>query len=324
MLFAIDDVLFASIFALILDALFGDPDWLYRRLPHPVALMGRAISRLERWAFSWVARDKALYLSGLGIMVGLMLAALLIGFALQWLCLRLPYGWILLGILMSSLLAQKSLADHVGNVGAGLDQGLEQGRAAVSHIVGRDTKALDQHGVARSAIESLAENFSDGVVAPVFWALFFGLPGMLAYKMINTTDSMIGYKSERYLHFGRFAAELDDAVNWLPARLSGLLIAIASLSMSGGNLRKSLKAMRRDARNHRSPNAGWPEAAMAGALDMRIAGPRSYHGETAEGSWMGDGTPDLTSRHIKTAIGLFWRSCLLLLLIVAVITLILI
>ena len=321
MLFAIDDVLFASIFALILDAVFGDPDWLYRRMPHPAALMGRAISRLEHWAFSWAVTDTALYLSGLGVTIGLVLAALLIGFCLQWLCSTVEYGWILLGIVMSSLLAQKSLADHVGDVGAGLDQGLEQGRAAVSHIVGRDTKALDEHGVARGAVESLAENFSDGVVAPVFWGLLLGLPGMLAYKMINTADSMIGYKSERYLHFGRFAAKLDDAVNWLPARLSGLLIAIASLAMPRASLGGALKAMRRDARNHRSPNAGWPEAAMAGALDIRIAGPRSYHGKMTEAYWMGDGTPDLTSRHIEAAISLFWRSCFLLLPVVAVIML---
>jgi len=315
MLFVVDDILFASIFALILDALLGDPAWLYQRLPHPVALMGRAISRLEQYAFGSPSKEKALYFRGVAMTICFVLAAMLIGFALQWLCSKIAYGWILLGILMSTLLAQKSLADHVRDVGAGLDQGLEQGRAAVSHIVGRDTKALDEHGVARASVESLAENFSDGVVAPVFWGLLFGLPGMLAYKMINTADSMIGYKSERYLHFGRFAAKLDDVVNWLPARLSGLLVAIASLSMSGASFGKSLEAMRRDAKMHRSPNAGWPEAAMAGALDFRIAGPRSDRGKVSGGNWMGDGTPDLTSRHIEKALRLFWRSCFLLFLL---------
>ena len=256
-----------------------------------------------------------LFRRGAAMTIGLIIAAAAIGLVLQWLCSLVPYGWMLLGILMSSLLAQKSLADHVGAVGAGLDQRLDQGRAAVAHIVGRDPEALDEHGVARAAVESLAENFSDGVVAPVFWGLLLGLPGMLAYKMINTADSMIGYKSERYQHFGRFAAKLDDAVNWLPARLSGLLVAVSALLMRGARFDKALRAMRRDAGNHRSPNAGWPEAAMAGALDLRIAGPRSYHGKATEGYWMGDGTPDLTSRDIKKALGLFWRSCFLLFLV---------
>jgi adenosylcobinamide-phosphate synthase len=321
-LFLFEGIFFGLLLALVLDGFFGDPAWLYRRLPHPAALLGRAIAWLEKRAFRTASTEEALFHRGRAMTIGLVIAGAIIGLVLQWLCGLLPYGWILLGILMSSLLAQKSLADHVGAVGLGLDQGLQQGREAVAHIVGRDPEALDEHGVARAAVESLAENFSDGVIAPVFWGLLLGLPGMLAYKMINTADSMIGYQSERYLHFGRFAAKLDDIVNWLPARLSGLLIAIAALFMPRARFDKALRAMRRDARNHRSPNAGWPEAAMAGALDFRIAGPRSYHGMTTEGYWMGDGTPDLTSHDIKKALGLFWRSCCLLFFLVAAILLI--
>ncbi|MGI9452609.1 MAG: adenosylcobinamide-phosphate synthase CbiB [Geminicoccaceae bacterium] len=321
-MFLFEGILFALLLALVLDGLFGDPARLYRRMPHPAALMGQAIAWLEKRAFRTASTEKALFHRGRAMTIGLVIAAAAIGLALQWLCVLIPYGWMLLGVLMSSLLAQRSLADHVGAVGVGLDQGLQQGREAVAHIVGRDPEALDEHGVARAAVESLAENFSDGVVAPVFWGLLLGLPGMLAYKMINTADSMIGYQSERYLHFGRFAAKLDDIVNWLPARLSGLLIAIAALFMPRARFDKALRAMRRDARNHRSPNAGWPEAAMAGALDFRIAGPRSCHGMTTERYWMGDGTPDLTSHDIKKALGLFWRSCCLLFFLVAAILLI--
>jgi len=321
-MFLSEPLAFAVLFALVLDGLFGDPSWLYRRLPHPVALMGKAIGWLDRSLHSQTLPAKMLYRRGRLMTIGLIVVGMLTGFALQWLCSQLDYGWILLGILMSSLLAQKSLADHVGAVDRGLDRGLDDGRAAVAHIVGRDPDLLDEHGVARASIESLAENFSDGVVAPAFWGLLFGFPGMLAYKMINTADSMIGYKSERYLHFGRFAAKLDDAVNWLPARLSGLMMAIASLIMPGASLKESLRAMGRDARHHRSPNAGWPEAALAGALGFRLAGPRHDSGQRSEGHWMGDGRAELLSVDISAAIRLFWRSCWLLWLIILAVALI--
>ena len=320
MLFLFEGIACALILALVLDGLFGDPHWLYRLLPHPVALMGKAIAALERSIFSSALAAQALYRRGRAMMIGLVVAVMLIGFGLQWLCWQIPYGWVPLGILMSSLIAQKSLADHVGAVGQGLDQGLDRGRAMVAHIVGRDPNALDENGVARAAIESLAENFSDGVAAPLFWGALLGLPGMLAYKMINTADSMIGYKTERYQHVGRFAARFDDLVNWLPARLSGLLIAMAALLMPGARFNKSLEAMRRDARHHRSPNAGWPEAAMAGALDFRIAGPRHDKGKITDAHWMGDGRPDLTPRDIEAAVRLFRWSCFLLLLLATVIS----
>jgi adenosylcobinamide-phosphate synthase len=318
MFFLFEDIVSALLLALILDGLFGDPRWLYRLLPHPIVLMGKAIARLEQRAFGSVASATMLFRRGRLMMIGLVSISALIGVALQYWCLRFAYGWVPLGVVMSTLIAQKSLADHVAAVGDALVLGLAEGQAAVRHIVGRNAKALDHHGVARAAVESLAENFSDGVVAPVFWGALLGLPGMLAYKMINTADSMIGYKTERYQDFGRFAAKLDDVVNWLPARLSGFHILVAASLMPGALFDRSWQAIARDAGRHRSPNAGWPEAAMAGALDFRIAGPRHDQGLVTDDNWMGDGTPDLTPDDIKTALRLFWWASGLVILVIAI------
>lgn len=318
-MFAIEGIIHALLLASIIDGLIGDPAWLYRYAPHPIALIGDVIARLEQRSFGAIATAKVLYRRGRSVTLALIAGSVAIGLLLQVLCLLLPFGWIVLGLLMSTLLAQKSLAEHVRAVADGLDDGLEEGRAAVAHIVGRDPEKIDEHGVARSAIESLAENFSDAVVAPMFWGLMLGLPGMLAYKAINTADSMIGHRSERYLHFGRFAARLDDVVNWLPARLSAFLILAAARVMPEAHFARAWQAIGRDAHRHRSPNAGWPEAAMAGALDVRIAGPRSYGGKTTEESWMGDGNPDLVTSDIDRALRLFWWSCgtLVLMLLIA-------
>ena len=222
-------LLFGSLLlALALDACLGDPGWLWRRVPHPVVLMGRAIARLEeRWldlatpAVMQARRGRDTSLLVIG-------ASVLFALAVQELCIRLPLGWLLLGLAMSTLIAARGLHDHVAAVATALEHGLERGRQAVGRIVGRDPASLDAHGVARAAIESTAENFADGVVAPLFWGVLLGLPGMAAYKAINTLDSMIGYRSPRYVHFGRFAARLDDIANWLPARLSALLILAAA------------------------------------------------------------------------------------------------
>lgn len=311
-MFLFDGILPALIVALIVDRLIGDPSWLYRHIPHPVEVIGGVIADLEHRTFGRVAKAGTLLKRGRTVTLLLVVASLLIGLVIQWLCLLLPYGWVLLGILMSTLLAQVSLADHVRAVADGLDEGLSQGREAVAHIVGRDPDQLDEAGVARSAIESLAENFSDGVVAPAFYGVVLGLPGMLAYKAINTADSMIGHKSERYLHFGRFAAKLDDVVNWLPARASAFLIVIGARLMRGSSFARSWQTIGRDAHRHRSPNGGWPEAAMAGALDIRLSGPRSYHGETTDDAWIGIGNPDLASGDIDRALRLFWWSCAVL------------
>jgi len=308
-MFLLEGIVQALLLALLIDWLVGDPRWLYGHLPHPVVVMGRWLNRLElRW-FDQELGQQAQFRRGRITTLLLVLPVFAFGMAIQWLCLSLPFGWVVLGIVMSTLLAQAGLADHVRAVANGLDRGLAEGRKAVSHIVGRDPEKLDEHGVARSAIESLAENFSDGVVAPAFYAFLFGLPGMLAYKAINTADSMIGHKSERYLHFGRFAARLDDVVNWLPARLSAAFIAIGARLNNGLAFAKAWQTMRRDAPLHRSPNGGWPEAAMAGALNIRLSGPRSYDNKATDDAWIGSGTPDLTSRHIYRALRLFWWAC---------------
>jgi adenosylcobinamide-phosphate synthase len=310
MLLTAPGVLQALLLALLLDALIGDPAWLYRRVPHPVVVIGRAVAWLER---RWLDPDQppsVLRRRGLMVALAIVLASALAGFGLQWLCLQAPFGWLLLGLMMSSLLAQRGLYDHVEAVAAGLSQGLGQGRAAVAHIVGRDPEQLDAPAVARAAIESTAENFADGVVAPLLWGALLGLPGMLAYKAINTLDSMIGHRSPRYADFGLFAARLDDVVNWLPARLAALLILAAASFFSGTTPAAGWRAMRRDAALHRSVNAGWPEAAMAGCLGLRLAGPRRYGGELVEDAWMGEGTPLATPADIRRAQGLLVGACI--------------
>lgn len=304
-------VLQALLLALLLDGLIGDPAWLYRRLPHPVVLIGRLTSLLEcRWLDLHQPRS-ALRTRGQWLTLAIVVASALAGAVLQWLCLQLSLGWLLLGLLMSSLVAQRGLHAHVAAVAAGLPEGLAQGRAAVAHIVGRDPQSLDAPAVARAAIESTAENFADGVVAPLFWGVLLGLPGMLAYKAINTLDSMIGHRSPRFLDFGRFAARLDDGASWLPARLAALLILAAALLAPGTTPGAGWRAMRRDAPRHRSINAGWPEAAMAGCLGLRLAGPRRYGGQMIEDAWMGEGTPEASPADIRSALNILVRACIL-------------
>jgi len=296
--------------SLALDAVFGDPEALNRRQLHPVQLIGRVIAwvdaRFNRESDTPGRRRN----SGAWTAAGLLAGALILGHLVQTLLLALPLGWLSLAVVMSTLIAQRSLYEHVAAVASGLETGgLGGGRLAVSRIVGRDPEALDQAGVSRAAIESLAENFSDGVVAPVFWAALLGLPGLLAYKVINTADSMIGHKSPRHLHFGWAAARLDDLLNLIPARLSGLIVCAASWLLPGADPLGAWRAMRRDARHHRSPNAGWPEAAFAGALGLAIAGPRVYHGELVDDHWMNEGgRPHGAAPDIRMALRLFVRA----------------
>ena len=214
-----------------------------------------------------------------------------------------------IAILASSLLAQRSLHDHVDAVAAALDQSLDRGRQAVSMIVGRDTRELNESGVCRAAIESLAESFSDGIVAPMFWLAIAGLSGGIAYKAINTADSMIGHKTEKYIDFGWAAARTDDVLNWLPARLSVLWLVLAAVVVPGTSPWRALTVARRDARLHDSPNAGWPEAAMAGALGVRLMGPRTYDGELVNDEWMGDGRVFVRIADIRTALRLYRTAC---------------
>jgi len=302
----IADPLMVITLALILDAVVGDMGWLFRVVPHPVVAIGRLIGFLDD-KLNRAGRGTATVLAR-GLVVVALVAGLAAGtgWALSWTAQRLPHGVALELFLVTVMIAQRSLYDHGRAVAVALRRdGLAAGRAAVAHIVGRQTEALDEHGVARGAIESLAENFADGVVAPVFWYLILGLPGLFAYKAINTMDSMIGYRSERYRHFGMVAARLDDVVNLIPARLSAVLIALAAAIAPTANPARAFRVMWRDAGKHDSPNAGWPEAAMAGALALALGGPRTYLGGISKSQWIGDGNPRATGRDIERALLLY-------------------
>ncbi|MFV3125995.1 adenosylcobinamide-phosphate synthase CbiB [Niveispirillum sp. KHB5.9] len=289
--------------ALIVEAVLGYPDPLYRAIRHPVTWIGAIISALDRRLNRGSVLVKRL--GGIVTVLILVGGAIAIGGVVQALLLSLPYGWVILALLASTLLAQRSLYRFVKAVAVGLrDGGLAGGRSAVAHIVGRDPESLDEAGVARAAIESLAENFSDGITAPAFWLAVGGLPGLLAYKTINTADSMIGHRTPRHEAFGWAAARLDDLVNLPASRLTTLLLALAS----GPRMGAALAAVKRDAGKHRSPNAGWPEAAMAGALGLRLAGPRRYAGHVVDDHWMGDGRADVTAGDIEAALRLYIRA----------------
>ncbi|MGR3639723.1 adenosylcobinamide-phosphate synthase CbiB [Alterinioella nitratireducens] len=278
--------------ALLLDGVMGEPKWLWARVPHPAVLMGRLIGWCDT-RFNDGTRAR-----GALVLAALVLAAGLAG----WLIAALPLGWLWSMLLAAILLAQRSLVTHVRAVADGLRYGVNPGRRAVTMIVGRDTSALDESGVARAAIESAAENFGDGVVAPAFWFLVAGLPGILIYKLVNTADSMIGYRTPRHEAFGWAAARLDDVLNYIPARLTAGLIALAFWSA------RAVDVTLQDARLHRSPNAGWPEAAMAGVLDVALSGPRSYHGEMREFPFVNaGGEREIGVAEIEAAIAVLWR-----------------
>ena len=274
--------------AMIIDALVGDPKWLYRGVPHPVVLLGKLISVLESGFNKSIESNRRRFIAGVQSSAIVIAVAAIAGYVIAALCQIIPAGMILLALLASSLIAWRGLYAHVRDVMVGLNTSLEEGREAISHIVGRDPESLDESAISRAAIESLAENFSDGTVAPIFWFAVLGLPGLCAYKAINTLDSMIGHRNERYEYFGKAAARIDDAVNYIPARLTGFLIVIAACLVRGANAKNAFKAMFRDAPRHRSFNAGWPEAAMAGALGIALAGPRIYDGVEVPDHWMNE------------------------------------
>lgn len=304
--------------ALILDSLVGDPDWLWRRLPHPITLIGRLIGHIDHQfnlpdtAFGTRRR--------LGIMaILLLLAAVAVcGMALAFLFKVLPFGWIPETLLVAVFLAQRSLCQHVLNVAQGFrDKGLSGAQQAVGMIVGRDPEKLDEPGVCRAAVESLAENFSDGVVAPAFWYLLAGLPGLLVYKVLNTADSMIGHRNERHAAFGWATARLDDLANLPASRISALLILLASAPT---RWRRILHGLWNDASKHRSPNAGWPEAAMGSSLGLALAGPRSYGSQQVEDAWMNaEGRKTANPQDIPNAVALCWRSFVILLFALALV-----
>lgn len=309
--------------ALAAEALAGYPDALYRALGHPVTWIGRLIAALDRGLNRGGAgRRRAMGVLALAVLLGTVGAAALALTAAA--SLAGPHaGLVLLALLCASLPAQRSLHDHVAAVARALrDEGLAGGRRAVSMIVGRDPETLDEAAICRAAIESLAENFSDGIVAPAFWIGVGGLPGGALYKAVNTADSMIGHRTPRHADFGWASARLDDLVNLPASRLSaGLIVAAAGLHGLRGrsgpgaeppSARRALAAVRRDARRHRSPNAGWPEAAMAGALGLALAGPRVYGGTIVEDAWMGDGRAASGPADIERALALYRTACGLL------------
>ena len=308
--------------ALLIEAVVGCPDWLVRSIGHPVTWMGRLIGFLDDTLnhdrMSSASRRAAGLLS-LAIVIGTTGATARL---LEEGLFRVPFGIIMAALAASTLLAQRSLHDHVARVATALEQGgLAAGRRAVAHIVGRDAEILDEAGVARAAIESLAENFSDGVVAPALWLAIGGLAGGSVYKAINTADSMIGHRTPRHEAFGWAAARLDDLVNLPASRLSAFLLIAAATTSRVADATQAWRAVARDARHHRSPNAGWPEAAMAGALGLALAGPRRYGGIEIADAFMGNGRRVATAADIRRALTLYRRADAMLIGICAVMAL---
>ncbi|MCY4037972.1 MAG: adenosylcobinamide-phosphate synthase CbiB [Hyphomicrobiales bacterium] len=301
---------FMLLLAVVLDGIFADPPRLYRIVPHPVALLGRAVGWLEGRLNRDSHAPGVKFLLGMGASLALIAAAFLLGGLLAGL-LGFPGGWILEALIASTLLAGRGLYDQVALCADSLKAGPEAGREALVSLVGRDPQFLDESGVAKAAIESLGENFSDAVVAPLFWGMLFGLPGLLVYKTVNTLDSMLGYTDSRYFWFGKFAARLDDVLNFIPARLSALLVCLAAAAMTEASWRGALGAVVRDARRHTSWNAGYPEAAFAGALRIAIAGPKRSSGGERYAAWMGEGRANLTAADIRLSLRLYLRAWIL-------------
>ena len=311
------DPLLILLLALLLDAIVGDP----RFLPHPVVGIGKLIDALEKKLnrINRSQRDRAF--RGFILLLIMLSFALTIGLLVHLLSSLWAYGWLVEMLFTAMLLAQRSLFNAVWAVGKSLKEpGLAQAREAVSHLVGRDVSRLDEHGVARAAIESCAENFSDGIVAPVFWYVIFGFPGLLVYKTVNTLDSMIGHKTERFLAFGVTSAKLDDIMNFVPARLAGVYLVMAGLFVPTAKPLRAAKVMLRDCRKHRSPNAGWPEAAMAGSLGVALSGPRSYGDGIIAEPWLGEEfSARVQMQDIKRALYMFVVACLINAMLVAAI-----
>jgi adenosylcobinamide-phosphate synthase len=293
--------------SLLIERALGYPDRLLTVIGHPVMWIGGLIGTLDKRFNRMSDPDATRRAAGIVSLVLIVAAAGLAAAVMQGLALALPFGILIAAFLASSLIAQRSLGEHVGAVAEALEtKGLEGGRRAVAQIVGRDPEKLDEAGVSRAAIESLSENFSDGVVAPAFWLAVAGLPGAAIYKAVNTADSMIGHRTPRHEAFGWASARFDDLINLPASRLAALLIVLAAFFVSGASPKNAWQAMRRDAHRHRSPNAGWPEAAMAGALGLALAGPRHYGGVLVDDATMGDGRREATAADIRRALLLYW------------------
>ncbi|MCP8940866.1 adenosylcobinamide-phosphate synthase CbiB [Alsobacter sp. SYSU M60028] len=304
-----DTTVVLALAAALIEAAFGYPPALYRAIGHPVTWMGALVGWLDRALNRETMDFSARRAAGVLALALLLGVTGLVAFAIQWALAVGAAGLIALAVVAASLPAQRSLDEHVRAVADALGQGLQEGRRAVSMIVGRNTAVLDEAGVSRAAIESLAENFADGVVAPVFWTAVLGLPGGALYKAANTADSMIGHRSPRHLAFGWAAARIDDLINLPASRLAAVWIVLAATVTPDASPRDALRAVFRDARRHRSPNAGWPEAAMAGALGLSLAGPRIYGDARVEDAFMGDGRRDANAADIARALRLYRAAC---------------
>jgi adenosylcobinamide-phosphate synthase len=301
--------------ALLVENLVGYPDAIYRRIGHPVEWIGRLINVLEDQLNLPADEAQQQKMNGVLAVAALVIGVIIPAALLQWITLHLPFGWVVNVAFAIPFIAQKSLRDHVQAVADALASGespLTSAPIAVGKIVGRDTTRLDESGICKAALESLAENTSDGIVAPALWYAVAGLPGLYFYKAVNTADSMIGHKSERYLHFGWAAARLDDLINLPASRISGLLFAAAAWFKSPEDAKRAWRSMWRDASKHGSPNAGWPEAAMAGALNLQFGGPRVYNGDLVDLPWMGDGVEAMSRADIARGLAIFERSMIML------------
>jgi len=292
---------FLAPLAVLLERLFGYPPPLLKGIGHPVIWMGKLIAGLDLR----LNRGEGRKLKGVAMLAILLAATAAITVAIRLALGLVPFGWVLEAVLATSLLAQKELGRAVRAVADALSHSLEAGRRQVSQIVGRDPQTLDEAGVSRAAIESLAESASDGVIAPLFWLILGGLPGIALYKAVNTADSMVGHRTERHRDFGWASARLDDVVNWIPARLTALLVAGAAFWVKGADAEKAWTTALRDAKKHASPNAGWPEAAFAGALGFSLGGPRAYDGEVHDLPDFGTGRRDLGPADIGKALELY-------------------
>jgi adenosylcobinamide-phosphate synthase len=307
------DIFWRGFLAALVERFIGYPEIVHKVIGHPVQWMGTGIDWLDA---ALNTRPHDVFegrLRGAAALLILIAASALPAWSIAHLLSSFSGGWIIEAVLATAFLAQKSLHDHVRDVERELSSSLTAGRSAVSKIVGRNTETLDESGVARAALESLAENAADGVIAPLFWYLLLGLPGLVAYKAVNTADSMIGHKSDEHLHFGYASARFDDFLNFIPARLTALFFSGAAFLESQTAAKNSFRAAIDDAGKHRSPNAGWPEASMAGALGLRFGGPRDYDGEAVDLPWLGSGRERLTRQDITRGLRLYDRSLWLML-----------
>jgi adenosylcobinamide-phosphate synthase len=310
-------------FALVIEYFVGYPQSLQRAVGHPVEWIGKLIAYLDEGLNDPDSEASDQRNHGIFAVVAICVVVGVPALIVERLLLSFQYGWIINTLVATAFIAQKSLRDHVTAVARTLPQSIISARQEVAKIVGRDPSTLDESGVAKAALESLAENTADGITAPIFWFAIAGLPGMVIYKAINTADSMIGHKSEKYLHFGWAAAKLDDLVNLPASRLTGLMFAAAAWFKSKTRAQAALNAMWRDAGKHQSPNAGWPEAAMAGALDLKFGGPRQYDGETVQLPYMGDGRGQMNASDIGNGLELYDRALFTLMAAAALLALVL-